>query len=384
MKLRNLSSFFTRPTWIEISKSNLVSNIENIYRYINQNNKKIKLCAIVKSNAYGHGLREVSSVIAKIPQVKYLGITSIEEAAILRDIEIKKPILLLGSIYPFDNFKYLLEYDIIPTVASINLLEELNKFAYKKNVKIKFHLKFDTGMGRIGLSPLSIQQFLDKYNDTKNLVCDGIYSHLSSAYEDKEYSLFQINLFNRIREELVRKGAYLRLSHILNSAGILLYKNSLFDMVRPGLIMYGLLPFVKASDILKVFPVLSLKTRVVFIKTVPKGTYISYSKTFCTKKRTKVATLPIGYADGLMRKLSNRGKVLIKNKFCDIIGRVTMDMMMVDVTNIKDINVGDEVIIIGKLANNKITVEEVANWSETINYEVTTRLSERIPRLLVD
>ncbi|MEN3014290.1 MAG: alanine racemase [Endomicrobiia bacterium] len=381
----NVSPFYSRPTWIEISRKSLIHNVKSLYKFINQNSdNNVKICAIVKSNAYGHGLKEVASVIGDLKEVEILGVTSIEEAILLRELKIKKPVLLLGSVYPFENFKYLLEYKIMPTVSSIDLLNRLGKFAKKNEKLIKFYLKVDTGMGRLGILPRSVEEFIKEYKNNKNLICEGIYTHLSSAFEDKQYTEYQLKLFKQVIQVFKNSKINLKFTHVANSAGILLYKEALFNMVRPGLLIYGLLPFKGASDIIKVSRVLSLKSKIVFLKVLPKGSYISYSKTYCTKKRTKVAIVPLGYADGFLRVLSNKAKVLVDGKFCNVLGRVTMDMIMIDVTHIKNVKVGSEVVIIGKQNGNTISAEDIAKQADTINYEIVTRLSDRIPRFLID
>lgn len=379
----DVSTFHTRPTWIEVSKSALLNNIKNIYKFVNQKNK-VKICAIVKSNAYGHGLKEIALTIANLKEVEILGVSSVEEAILLRELNIKKKILLLGSLYPYKNFKYLLEYDITPTVCSIPIMNKLYEFAKKYQKVINFHLKVDTGMGRVGILPTSIEKFIEEYNNKKNLICEGLYTHFSSASEDKEYTEYQMNLFNKVYKQLISSNIKPKFVHTANSAALLLYEEALFNMVRPGLLIYGLLPFSKAKDIIDLSNVLTLKSKIVFLKVLPRGAYISYSKTYCTKRKTKVATIPIGYADGILRTLSNKAKVLIGGKFCDVLGKITMDMIMVDVTHIKDVKVGDEVVIIGKQKDKFISSEDVAVWADTINYEITTRLSERIPRILVE
>ncbi len=376
--------FYSRPTRVEINKSLLIKNISSIYHYVNNKNKhKVGICAVIKSNAYGHGINLVGKILDDIEYVKLFGVASIEEAKILRDEKIKKPILLLGSIYPFENFEYLYEYKITPTVSSVLILKELNKFAKKIGQKIKFHLKIDTGMGRIGLLPERIEDFINEYKLMGNIICDGIYTHFSSAKEDREYTLYQLKLFNNCYKKLISCGIKPKYLHTANSAATILYPESYFNMIRPGLIIYGLKPFNKVDKYIDIHPVLSLKSKIVFLKILSKGKYISYSKTYVTKKKTKVATVPIGYADGLLRKLSNKGKVLIKGKFCNIIGRVTMDMIMVDVNNVEDVKVGDEVVIIGKQLDKQIFVEDIAALCETINYEIVTLLSQRIPRMIV-
>mgnify|MGYP001772907915 CR=1 FL=1 len=379
----NYLPFYSRPTIIENSKEAIKENIANIYNFLNKTNKKVKICAIIKSNAYGHGLLHFGSILNKIKYVSMLGVTSIEEAILLREKGVTKPILLLGSIYPFENFKYLIEYKITPTIASSLILKELEKFCKKQNCRINFHVKIDTGMGRIGILPENVESFINEYKSCKNVMCEGLYTHFSSAAEDKEYTFYQLGLFKDVYKKFLLSGIKPKYVHAANSAALLLYPQTYFNMVRPGLIIYGLLPFKDAKRIIDIKRVLTLKSKIVFLKTLPKGKYISYSKTYCTTHRTKVATVPIGYADGILRKLSNVGKVLVKGCFCNIIGRVTMDMIMVDVTGVKDVKVGDEVVLIGQQGNNTISAEDLALWSETINYEITTRLSERIPRIFV-
>ncbi len=375
--------FFSRSTLIEIKTSALIKNVLSLIKYINGKNKKVKICAIIKSNAYGHGLLQVAKVLNKLSNIEFFGITSIEEGILLRKYGIKKNILLLGSIYPFENFKEIINYNITPTISSILVMKEFDKYLKKINKKINFHLKIDTGMGRIGILPESVLKFVEQYKKLNNLYCEGLYTHFSSASDDKEYTIYQLQQFKKFFNILLSYNIKPKYLHTANSAAAILYPETYFNLIRPGLIIYGLKPFSKVEKILEIEPVLSLKSKIVFLKTLPKNKYISYSKTYKTTKKTKVATIPIGYADGFLRKMSNKGKVLIKGEFCNIIGRVTMDMIMVDVSNIKDVSVGDEVILIGKQNDKIITVEEIAELCETINYEITTILSQRIPRIVV-
>jgi alanine racemase len=375
-----LQPFYSRPTWIEINKDALVHNVENLLKYVSS---KTKVCAIIKSNAYGHGLIEVGKILSKISKIKFLGVTSIEEAVVLREHNITSPILLLGSIFPYENIKEILRYNITPTVSSVSMLKEIEKHCLKNNKKLKVHLKIDTGMGRIGILPSGIKNFISEFYKSKNVLLDGVYTHFSCAAEDKSYTLEQFNLFQNVIKQLKSNKIKINFYHCANSAATLLYKNMHLSMVRPGLILYGLKPVTNSDDYVNTKPVLSLKSKIVFLKTLPKGKGISYGKTFVTKTRTKVATVPIGYADGLMRKLSNRGKVLVKGKMCNILGRVTMDMIMVDVSEVDSVTIGDEVVIIGSQGENIIFAEQLAQWCETINYEITTALSYRIPRKIV-
>lgn len=375
--------FFSRSTVIEIKKSALIKNLLSLSKYINRINKKVKICAIIKSNAYGHGLLQVAEILNKLQNIEFFGITSIEEAIVLRESGIKKKILLLGSIYPFENFKEIIHYNITPTISSILAMKEFDKYLKKINKKIGFHLKIDTGMGRIGILPESVLRFVEEYKKVNNLHCEGLYTHFSSASEDKEYTMYQLEQFKNFYNILLSYDIKPKYLHTANSAATILYPETYFNLIRPGLLLYGLKPFLNSDQILQTEPVLSLKSKIVFLKTLPKDKYISYSKTYKTTKKTKVATIPIGYADGFLRKMSNKGKVLIRGEFCNIIGRVTMDMVMVDVSKIKNVSVGDEVVLIGKQNNKVINVEEVAELCETINYEITTILSQRIPRVVV-
>ncbi|MFQ3675324.1 MAG: alanine racemase [Endomicrobiia bacterium] len=373
-------TFYSRPTWIEINKNSLIYNINNISNHISS---KVKICTIIKSNAYGHGLVDIGKILYKLPKVKFLGVTAIEEAIVLRERKINSPILLLGSIFPYKNIKEILHYNIVPTISSVTMLKEVEKYCRKNYKKLKVNLKIDTGMGRIGILPQGIKNFLNEISSSKNVILDGVYTHFSCAGEDKNYTLGQFNLFQNSIAELKSGGFKIENFHCANSAATLLYRETHLDMIRPGLILYGLKPVFNSEKYVDTKPVLSLKSRIVFLKTLPKGKGISYGKTFITKTKTKVATIPVGYADGLMRKLSNIGQVLVKGEFCNILGRVTMDMIMVDVTKIKDVCIGEEVVIIGKQGKNIISAEQVADWCETINYEITTGLSYRIPRKVV-
>lgn len=382
-KIIEIQPFLSRPTIIEIRKSALIKNVSSLVKYINRKSKKTKICAIIKSNAYGHGLVQVAEILNTLKKIEFFGVTSIEEAVILRECGIKKRILLLGSIYPFENFKEIIHYNITPTIASISVMKEFYKYLRKVNKKVRFHLKIDTGMGRIGILPESVLKFIEEYKKLDNLFCEGVYTHFSSAAEDREYTMYQLKQFENVYNILVSYNIKPKYLHTANSAASILYPETHFNLIRPGLVVYGLKPFTKVDKMLELEPVLSLKSKIVFLKILSKNKYISYSKTYKTTKRTKVATIPIGYADGILRKMSNKGKVLIKGESCNIIGRVTMDMLMVDVSNIKNVSVGDEVVIIGEQNGKKITAEEIANFCETINYEITTILSSRIPRIVV-
>lgn len=413
---------FYRPTWVEIDLNAFIHNFLTIKKKLHpvrnsvelteetkSSGKEIKgsdisngvkILAVVKADAYGHGAIPLARKFIQYGG-DYLGVSSIEEGIILRRAGIPIPILILGSIYPYETFPQIFEYSLTPTVASITVIEELSRLA--KNYQsasggLPVHLKIDTGMGRIGISP-SLASGLVKKIFNSNLILEGIYSHLASAALDFEYTSLQIDILKKIKDELDKEGTIVPYYHIANSAAFLRHPESreYFNLVRPGLLLYGLLPYKDAEKDIEVKPVLSLKTKIVFLKKVPAGRKISYGGTFVTKRESWIATLPIGYADGYSRFLSNPcppspgdfgrrgGEVLVKGNRVPVIGRVTMDMIMVDLTDLISagipIEVGEEVVLIGEQGRERITVEELAEKIGTISYEIVCGLSKRLPRV---
>lgn len=391
---------FYRPSWVEIDLNVFIHNFLAIKKKLPPG---IKVLAVVKADAYGHG---AIPLVRKFLQYggDYLGVSSIEEGIILRRAGIQAPVLILGSVSPYETFPQIFEYNLTPTVASLAIIEQLNHLAKEYQSAtggLSVHLKVDTGMGRIGISPEHCGEVVKKILNS-NLFLEGIYSHLASAAFDEEYTSLQIDTLKKIKDELTREGLHIPYYHIANSAGFLRHPETwqYFNLVRPGLLLYGLLPYKGAEKDIEVKPVLSLKTRIVFLKKVPAGRKISYGGTFTTKRESWIATLPIGYADGYSRFLSNPcplspgdfgrrgGEVLVKGRRVPVIGRVTMDMLMVDLTDLfstgMPVEVGEEVVLIGKQGNERITVEELAEKIGTINYEVVCGLSKRLPRIYLD
>ncbi|MCB4791705.1 MAG: alanine racemase [Elusimicrobia bacterium] len=367
-----------RPTWIEISGSVFQNNLKSIFSCLKP---KTKLLAVVKANAYGH-LSAPLSKIALQNGVYALGVSSIEEGIALRQNGIKGKILVLGSIYPLSNFAVTSKYGLIPTISSQLSLHELASTARKLKKRLPFHLKVDTGMGRIGISPKNAVKLLDEIASAKNVSLEGIYTHFSVAGTNQKYTLKQLNSFKAVLK-YAKKLGFNFIAHSANSSALLRNRAFHLDMARPGLLLYGMYPFKGARKLIKLSQVLSWKTKVVFLKRVPKGTAISYSRTYITKRNSVIATLPVGYADGYLRKFSNKADVLIRGQRCRVVGRVTMDMIMVDVTVVKGAGIGDEVVLIGSQGKEKIRPEELANIAGTINYEITCGISYRVPRILI-
>jgi alanine racemase len=371
-------NFFTQ-NWVEIDKSDFHFNIKKIKEYIA---KDTKIMIVMKANAYGHD----GIVLAKEAQkagIHYIAISSIEEGIQLREAGIKSNILILGNIYPFENFNVALVHSLTPTISTITEVSILEHLSIKLNKKINFHLHIDTGMGRTGAMPEVSYSILQKIAKITKINMEGMYTHLSVADIDSIFTKSQLDIFTKIIK-FARTNLKLKfIAHVANSAALFKNKASHFDMIRPGLSVYGLMPFKNADKLLKLKPVLSWKTKISFLNKVSSGFCVSYGRTFVTNKASVIATIPVGYADGYNRLLSNRSNVLIHGKRCPVIGRITMDMMMVDVTNIKGVSLGDEVVLIGSQEKEQIKADELAKIQNTINYEITCAIPSRIPRIIV-
>lgn len=364
--------------WVEIDLNSFLYNFSQLKKLHSKKN----ILPVIKSNAYGHGIIEIAKKIQ--PYVDTVCVISPDEGAILRNSGFKKQILILGSFYPFnENLKKLFKYNLIPTVSSIEELNYLLKMSGSRNKPLKFHLKIDTGMHRLGILPENLKKFIDIYTTTKNLILDGLFTHLSSAYSDKDYTFQQLQIFNDGISILKESGINPRIIHAANSAASILYPQSHYDALRPGIALYGLLPFDGADKLISLKPILSWKTRIVLIKELPKNSSISYLRTYITKRKSKIAVIPIGYADGYSRLFSNKTEVLVRGKRVKTVGIVTMDMTMLDVTDVKNVRVGDEVVIIGAQGKNRITAEELAKKIGTINYEIVCKIHPRVPRIYI-
>ncbi|MFA4984443.1 MAG: alanine racemase [Candidatus Omnitrophota bacterium] len=365
-----------RPTWAEINLRNLAYNFSRVKTMLNPGTK-VMVC--VKADAYGHGLVPVSKKLSSCG-VDYLSVASIDEGIALRRAGIKKPILVLGMILKTDA-RPLIEYNLSQTVCTLELASALNSIAASKNRKINIHVKVDTGMGRLGILPKDASVFIKKVRRMRSLNIEGLFTHISCADTNRDFTSYQIGIFDRLADKLAREGLEVHLLHAANSLGVIDYPKSHFNMVRPGLVIYGLYPKEKLYVRLK--PVLSLKTRVVYSKDVPRGFGISYGRTYITKRNTTVATLPIGYGDGYPRNLSNIAPVLIKGRRFTLSGRVCMDQVMVDVGGLK-VRIGDEAVLIGSQGSCTVSAEELSALSGTIPYEIVCGLGSRVPRVYLE
>ena len=369
------------PTWTEINLDAIANNVKNIKQLIGE--KKV-LIAVVKGNAYGHDILEVSSVVLKNGASR-LAVARLEEGIFLRKAGITVPILVLGLTLE-QQVELLVSYNITPTVCKYETIEKLSKFAVKEDKTVKVHIKVDTGMGRIGIFPNHVLDFVKKVEALKNIEIEGIFTHFSVADEkDKTYTEEQFRKFMRVLTVLEKEGIRIPVKHVGNSATLLDLPHMWLDLVRPGISIYGLYPSTEVQKTVKLIPAHSFKTRIIFLKELPMGECISYGRIYTTtKRRTKVASLPVGYADGYNRLLSNQGEVLVRGKRVPIIGRVCMDQCMIDVTHLPQIEIGDEVVLWGRQGQEEITVEEIAEKIGTINYEIIHMPDKkRVPKLFV-
>jgi len=364
----------SRPSWAEIDLSALGFNLGQIKKKLLPG---VKIMPIVKADAYGHGLVEVSKYLVT-QGVDYLGIATVDEGIRLRESGINIPLFLLGKII-CEEAEAVLEYNLIPTVCNSEVAIALNSLARQKDSRIKVHIKIDTGMGRIGVSHKAALEFFLELKDLTKIEIEGIWTHFASS-EDLDFSKLQLNRFNFVLGGLKELGFKFDYIHAANSTAVLNNEDSHFNMVRPGLALYGVYPDISVKEAVELKPVMHLKTRIVFIKRVNAGQTISYGRTFITKKDSIIATLPIGYGDGYRWALSNRAKVILRGRRVPVVGRICMDQTMIDVTDIPDVRLGEEVALMGEQGSERVSAEELASLSGTIAYEILCGISPRIPR----
>jgi len=353
-------------TWIEINLDSVKQNIKNIKNCID---KQAQIMGVVKGNAYGHDSVEVSKTLIE-QGVEQLAVARIEEAIVLRKNSINVPILVL-SVSLKEQLSLYLDYNVMPTISNIETAKKFDEIASRYRKKLKVHLKIETGMGRLGIMPEVAFCSLKKIKAMDNIDVQGIYTHFSTADEDnKEYTNDQFKIFRNVMDQIKRNNINIPFFHVANSGTILDLPNMWLDIIRPGCIIYGLYPSNEVSKTIQLYPALSFKSRIAFIKKLEPNKFIGYGRTYKTKRSTLIATLPVGYADGYSRLLSNRGKVLLSGFEAPVIGRVCMDQMMIDITDVPKANIGDEVVLWGKQMGKTIAVEDIAELLNTIVDEV--------------
>lgn len=378
------------PIYAEINLASFRHNIAEIKRIITPG---AGIMAVIKADAYGHGVLNIAREAADAG-IGFFAVARMNEAAVLRNAGIKTPLLLFDDSRTYGADKYI-DLDIRASVNSMEDAEFFSATAAGCSSKLRVHIKIDTGMGRLGFladgltscgdgSPLA--EKIRKISGLPNIEIEGIYSHFANSdTKDKTHALEQLELFRKLAESIEPVLHKKPLLHMANSGAIMEIPDSHFDMVRAGIIMYGLYPSGEVDrSIIDLKPVMSLKSRIVHLKKVGPGFKVSYGSTYVTDKETVIATIPAGYADGISRHLSSNGDMLVKGKRAPIIGRVCMDLTMLDVTGIEGVSVHDEVVIIGRQGGEEISADEIAARTGTINYEVVTSLAPRVPRIIVN
>lgn len=341
---------------------------------------KVKVLSMVKANGYGHGATAIAKALAAEGSDAF-GVATVEEGDELRQAGIATPILVLAGAYP-DQVDQFFDNSLTPVIHASASLEELDATVHRRKKALNVHLKIDTGMGRIGLLAAEVDSWLPKIKKLKALKIEGVFSHFSHAESvEGNYTQQQLRIFQSVVERLRAEGIAPSLVHLANSAATITLPAAYFDMVRPGLMLYGLYPSAAMASQICLKPVLSWKTRILQLKKVPAGSSISYGQTFVTKRESLIATLPLGYADGYPRLLSNRGEVLVNGNRAPVAGRVCMDLTMIDVTDIEKTQPGDEVVLLGRQGDAEISADEMAAWANTISYEILTSISNRVPRI---
>lgn len=361
-----------RPTWAEIDLDSLIHNYNVVKGLVGDG---VGVLSVVKADAYGHGAVEAGRALADAG-TDMLGVATVEEALELRDYGIELPVILLGGIRP-EEAPIAVEHGLTPCVFSIEVAEALDRESAKARRRSPYHLKIDTGMTRLGVMPGDIAQFLPELAAFKNIEMEGALTHLASAFTDTdEYTLYQLDSFAQTVDAIRKHGFAPRFVHSANSASIERFPASHMNLVRPGIMLYG--SGMDGSSVLR--PVMKLKTRIIQIRTVPEKTPVSYGGTFVTRRPSVIATLPIGYADGYMRALSNRAKVSVGGSLAPVVGSVCMDLIMIDVTDVPGAFIGDEVVLFG---DDTVSVDDVARWADTISYELLSITGKRVPRRYV-
>ncbi|OGP77154.1 MAG: alanine racemase [Deltaproteobacteria bacterium RBG_16_49_23] len=373
MKKPNLSG---RPTVAEIDLKALAFNYRQLRKRVPGG---AKILAVVKADAYGHGALPVSLKLEKMG-VEYLGVAIPEEGVELRKGGVKAPILIFGGIFQGDA-EEIIRYGLTPVVFDLESLKLLSKAAEKRKKKARVHIKVDTGMGRLGVPFELFPDFLKDLKKYPHIEIEGFLSHFSMTDGEESYTSYQWEKYQEALAMVREFEISSRYLHMASSATLTAFPSYAENLVRPGIMLYGSYPSPVFERLIELKPVMTLKTRIHFLKSVPMGARISYGGTFVTRRESLIATLPVGYADGYSARLSNQGEVLIRGKRAPVVGRVCMDLIMADVTDIPGVSKGDEAILIGRQGRERITADEIARKIGSIPYEILCLIGKRVPRV---
>lgn len=375
---------FLRRSWAIVDLDKIDYNIRSIKALLRP---ECMIMGVVKADAYGHGDKYIADELIKLG-VNWFAVSNLNEAMSLRTQGIYHPILILGTTPP-NKAKALCEYNITQAVFSLEYAKKLQQQAARAGVTVAAHIKVDTGMGRIGFEadtdPDTAVLQIEEVSSLPNLRCDGIFTHFSSADEynpeSKAYTESQYAVFSDTLKKLEARGVCFAVRHCCNSGGIINYPQMHMDMVRAGILIYGLVPDPACQGKIDLKPAMELHSVISMVKDVKAGAKLSYGRTFCATEDMRIATVPIGYADGYHRVLSNRGKMLVNGYFAPIVGRICMDQLMLDVTGIPAVSDGLQITIVGEEDGNSITMEEIAAMTDTVHYEIMCIIGRRVPRV---
>jgi len=362
------------PNGITIDLSALVHNLRQVRRLIGDH---VKIMAVVKADAYGHGLEAVARTLAS-EKVHFFGVSFLNEAIRLKNRGVATPVILLGGVSTREECQHVVELGLTPVIYDMSAAELLHEESRRAGKKTAVHLKVDTGMGRLGISCEDIGLFSERIMALKGLRIEALLSHLSSAdEEEKAFTAGQIRRFNAAVETVRSRGARLSLNSLANSAGIMAHKDAHFQMVRPGIMLYGGLPSPEFESPVELRPAMHFRGRVLQVRDLPHGTPVSYGRTYRAEGTRRMAVLSAGYENGLSRNMSNRGRVLIKGKRTPIAGKVCMNLTVCDITGHPDVSPGDEAVFLGVQGREAITGDDMATWAGTISYEVFCAIGHR-------
>ena len=378
----------TMMTWAEINLKALEHNWAQLTKLAASNMAhNAGIMPVIKADAYGHGMLQVAQSLSD-SGCKFFGVSNVQEGIALREAGFKQRILLFESTLP-DDAQAIVEHNLIPTVCTLDLAHKLNDIAVSLNREVAIHIKVDTGMGRLGIDEGATLSFVKEIQSKyQSLKLEGIYTHFPLADTDHDFTFAQMRRFRDIVFTLENNFITFNYVHAGNSMGLGNYKSELFNLARPGLMLYGLYPSSELRTKIDLKPVMSVKSKIIFVKTIRKGQGISYGHTFKAKQETTIAVLPIGYSNGYLRSLSNQAFVLIHGVRCPLVGRVTMDQVIIDVSALalsgQLPQMGEEAVLIGHQRDQNISCDELALWADTISYEIVCALGSRLPKVYIN
>ena len=365
-----------RPTVAVVDLSAIRFNLEQIFRKV----KPARVMAVVKADAYGHGMPEVARTALEAG-AGYLAVALVEEGIALREAGIEAPALVFGGFFP-EQAPFFVRYNLEATLYSLENAAALAEAAKRLQKPAKVHIKIDTGMGRVGISWEEAASFASKISQMPGIEIVGVYTHFATSDEkDKSFANLQLQRFKLTLKNIISQGIRIPLKHAANSGAILDMPGAYFDMVRPGIMMYGYYPSFETTESVPLKPAMTFQSKVLYVKEVEEGTSVSYGRKYITRHKTTLATIPVGYADGYNRLLTNRGEVLIHGQKYRVAGRVCMDQIIIDAGPGASVRVGDDVVLFGRTARGEVSVYDICRKLNTTPYEVTCWVSNRVPRV---